>query len=121
MNGKKIRSQNRIESLLGSTIRIEGNIHFSGVLHVGGNVRGAVVALPGQPGTLIVSELGHIEGEVRAPRVIVFGVIVGTIHAAETLELQASSRLKGDVHYKRIDMRQGAVVEGHLVHESAPK
>jgi len=121
MNGEKIRTQNRIESLLGSTIRIEGNIHFSGVLHVGGNVRGAVVALSGQPGTLIVSEHGRIEGEVRAPRVIIFGVVVGTIHAAETLELQASSRLKGDVHYKSIDMRQGAVVEGCLVYEPVSK
>jgi cytoskeletal protein CcmA (bactofilin family) len=121
MNGEKIKTQNGIQSLLGSTTRIEGNIHFSGILRVEGNVCGAVVALPGRPGTLIVSEHARIEGEVRAPRVIVFGVVVGTIHAAETLELQASSRLKGDVLYKSIDMRQGAVVEGHLVHEPASK
>ena len=121
MNGEKIKTQNGIQSLLGSTTRIEGNIHFSGILRVEGNVCGAVVALPGRPGTLIVSEHARIEGEVRAPRVIVFGVVVGTIHAGETLELQASSRLKGDVLYKSIDMRQGAVVEGHLVHEPASK
>jgi cytoskeletal protein CcmA (bactofilin family) len=121
MFSEKIKTQNGMESLIGSTARIEGIIHFSGVLRVEGYVCGAVVALPGRPGTLIVSEPGHIDGEVRAPHVIVKGVVIGTIHAAEMLELQATSRLKGDVHYKNIDMRKGAVVEGHLVHEPASK
>lgn len=120
MSGEKIKIQYGVQSLIGSTTRIEGNIHFSGGLRVEGNVCGNVVALPDRPGTLIVSEHARIDGEVPAPRVIVIGVGVGTIRAAETLELQATSRLKGDVHYKSIHMRQGAVVEGHLVHEPAP-
>ena len=37
----------------------------------------------------------------------------------ETLELQAGSRVKGDVHYKSIEMLQGAVVEGRLVHRGS--
>lgn len=121
MNDNVIRPQDGTESLLGSTTRIEGKIHFSGVLRVEGSVCGTIVALLGRPGTLIVSEHGRIDGEVRAPRVIVFGVVVGPVHATETLELQATSRLKGDVLYKSIDMRQGAVVEGSLVHEPASK
>ncbi len=121
MFGEMIKTQNGMESLLGSTTRIEGNIHFRGVLRIEGSVCGAVIALLGQPGTLIISESGHIDGEVRAPHVIVNGVVIGTIHAAETLELKASTRLKGDVHYKNIDMRRGAVVEGCLVYEPESK
>ena len=41
----------------------------------------------------------------------------GAVHAVETLELQSSSRVKGDVHYKSIEMHQGAIVEGRLVHQ----
>ena len=37
----------------------------------------------------------------------------------ETLELQAGSRVKGDVYYKSIEIHQGAVVEGRLVHHAA--
>jgi cytoskeletal protein CcmA (bactofilin family) len=37
------------------------------------------------------------------------------VHATETLELQAGSKVKGDVYYKSIEIHQGAVVEGRLV------
>ena len=47
------------------------------------------------------------------------GTINGPVHATETLELQAGSRVKGDVYYKTIEIHQGAVVEGRLVHHAA--
>ena len=37
----------------------------------------------------------------------------------ETLELQSNSRVKGDIHYKSIEIQQGAVIEGRLVHHAA--
>jgi cytoskeletal protein CcmA (bactofilin family) len=47
------------------------------------------------------------------------GTINGPVHAAETLELQVGSRVKGDVHYKALEIQQGAVVEGRLVHHGS--
>ena len=113
---KESKPLNRIESLIGSTTRIEGNVYFSGGLRVDGLVRGNVAALPDQPGTLMVSEDARIDGEVQAAHIVVNGTINGPVHATESLELQASSRIKGDVHYKSIEMQQGAVVDGRLVH-----
>ena len=110
------RPQNRIDSLIGSTTRIEGNVFFSGRLRVDGAVIGNVAALPDQPGTLVVSEQARIDGEVQAAHVVVNGTINGPLRATETLELQAGSRVTGDVHYRSIEMQQGAVVEGRLVH-----
>ena len=110
------KPQNRIDSLIGTTTRIEGNVFFSGGLRVDGSVVGNVAALPDQPGTLVVSEQARIEGAVQAAHVVVNGTINGPLHATETLELQAGSRVTGDVHYKSIEMQQGAVVEGRLVH-----
>jgi cytoskeletal protein CcmA (bactofilin family) len=51
--------------------------------------------------------------------VVVNGTINGPVDSRESLELQASSRVKGDVHYKSIEIQQGAVVEGRLVHHGA--
>lgn len=116
MFGKTSKPQNRIDSLIGDTTRIEGNVFFSGGLRVDGLVRGNVAALPDQPGTLVVSEQARVDGEVQAAHVVVNGTINGAVHATESLELQAGSRVKGDVHYKNIEMQQGAVVEGRLVH-----
>src|SRR6188508_2286952 len=93
---KESKPQNRIDSLIGATTRIEGNVFFSGGLRVDGAVRGNVAALPDQPGTLVVSEHARIDGEV-----------------------QANSRVKGDIHYKSIEIQQGAVIEGRLVHLAA--
>ena len=120
MFGKKdSKPQNRIDSLIGATTRIEGNVFFSGGLRIDGTVRGSVSALPDQPGTLVVSEHARIDGEVQAAHVVVNGTINGPVDSRESLELQANSRVKGDVHYKSIEVQQGAVVEGRLVHHSA--
>ena len=119
MFGRENKPQNRIDSLIGATTRIEGNVFFSGGLRVDGAVRGNVAGLPDQPATLVVSEQARIDGEVQAAHVVVNGTINGPVDARETLELQAGSRVKGDIHYKSIEIQQGAVIEGRLVHHSA--
>lgn len=117
MFGKTSKPQNRIDSLIGGTTRIEGNVFFSGGLRVDGVVRGNVCALPDQPGTLVISEHARVDGEVQVAHLVVNGTINGAVHAVETLELQSSSKVKGDVYYKSIEMHQGAIVEGRLVHQ----
>ena len=116
---RESKPQNRIDSLIGATTRIEGNVFFSGGLRIDGAVRGSVAALPDQPGTVVVSEHARIDGEVHASHVVVNGTINGPVDARETLELQANSKVKGDIHYKSIEIQQGAVIEGRLVHHSA--
>ena len=116
---RQSKPQNRIDSLIGATTRIEGNVFFSGGLRLDGAVRGNVTSLPDQPGTLVISEHARIDGEVQAAHIVVNGTIHGPVNSLETLELQASSRVKGDVHYKSIEVQQGAVVEGRLVHHGA--
>mgnify|MGYP001480307136 CR=1 FL=1 len=50
---RESKPQNRIDSLIGATTRIEGNVFFSGGLRIDGAVRGNVAALPDQPGTVV--------------------------------------------------------------------
>ncbi|MEO8203748.1 MAG: polymer-forming cytoskeletal protein [Betaproteobacteria bacterium] len=119
MFGKSSKPQNRIDSLIGSTTRIEGNVFFAGGLRVDGMIRGNISALPDQPGTLVISEHARVDGEVQVAHLVVNGTIKGSVYATETLELQPNSRVEGDVHYKSIEMHQGAIVEGRLVHQDA--
>ena len=115
---KHSKPQNRIDSLIGATTRIEGNVFFSGGLRVDGTVRGNVCALPDQPSTLVVSEDARIDGEVQVAHLVVNGTINGPVNAVETLELQAGSRVKGDIRYSSLEMQQGAIIEGRLVHHA---
>jgi cytoskeletal protein CcmA (bactofilin family) len=113
--------QNRIDCLIGSGATIEGNIIFSGGLRVDGRVRGNVIAADGKPGTLVLSEQAHIEGEIRVSHVVINGTVVGPVHAAEYVELQAKASVTGDVHYKTLEIQLGAVVQGRLVYQSDSK
>src|SRR3989338_7229211 len=99
MFGKKpSKPQNRIDSLIGAGTRIEGNISFTGGLRVDGEIQGNVTAAPDQSSTLVVSEHARIEGEIRVAHLVANGAINGPVFASDSLELQANSRLQGDVH-----------------------
>ena len=112
------KPQNRIDSLIGVGTKIEGNITFTGGLRVDGEVIGNVTAVSDEPSTLVLSEKARIEGEISVSHLVVNGEISGPVYVAEFLELQSHSRVKGDVHYNNLEMHLGAVVEGHLVHQS---
>jgi cytoskeletal protein CcmA (bactofilin family) len=117
MFGKKPnKPQNRIDSLIGAGTRIEGNISFAGGLRVDGEIHGNVSTVAEQPSTLVVSENARIEGEIRVAHLVANGTINGPVFAAESLELQSNSRLRGDVHYTNLEMHLGAIVDGRLVH-----
>ena len=118
-NKKATKPQNRIDSLIGIGTKIEGNVTFVGGLRVDGEIKGNVIAAGGEPSTLVLSEQARIDGEIHVSHLVVNGAINGPIHAAEFVELQARSRVKGDVHYNTLEMHLGAVVEGRLVHNSS--
>jgi cytoskeletal protein CcmA (bactofilin family) len=116
---KAAKPQSRIDSLIGAGTRIEGDVQFTGGMRIDGEVCGKVAAAAGTPATLVVSEQARVEGEIRVSHLVVNGTVVGPVHAAEFLELQAKARISGDVHYNRIEMHLGAVVDGRLVHVPA--
>jgi cytoskeletal protein CcmA (bactofilin family) len=115
------KPQNRIDCLIGVGTTVEGNIIFTGGLRVDGRVRGNVSSADGKPGTLVLSEQAQIEGEIHVSHVVINGTIIGPVYAAEYVELQAKANVTGDVHYKKLEMQLGAVVQGRLVFETDGK
>lgn len=112
------KPQSRIDSLIGVGTIVEGNIRFSGGLRVDGEVKGSVLAAEGaSSSTLVISEQARVEGAVNVAHAVVNGTVVGPVRAGESLEMQPRARIVGDVTYTSIEMHQGAVIEGRLVHE----
>ncbi len=117
MFGKRhSKPKNCINTLIGAEARIEGNISFSGGLRVDGEVNGNIIAVPGKPSTLVLSEHGRVNGEISVTHLMLNGVVEGPVHAAEYLELQGKAKVTGDVHYKTLEIQLGATVEGKLFH-----
>ena len=117
-SSKNSKPQNRIDSLVGAGTGIEGNVSFAGGLRVDGEIKGNVIGDPSKPSTLVLSEHGRIEGEIRVTHLVVNGAIVGPVTAGEYLELQGKAKVTGDVCYKSLEIQLGAVIDGKLVHSA---
>ncbi len=114
--GKKKPGTERLDTLVGFETEIRGDIVFGGGLHVDGNVKGNVIARNDGLTSLVLSERGSVEGEVRVPHVVVNGLVVGNIYATESVELAQHARITGNVYYSRIEIAMGAEVNGKLIH-----
>ena len=106
-----------METLIGPQVVIRGDVHFSGGLYIEGKVYGAVVAEDDSDAVLTVSESGLIEGEVRAPVVVVNGQLKGDVHARERIELASNARVEGNIYYRVVEMAAGAAITGRLAAE----
>ena len=118
-NKKKPGRTAQIDSLIGQNTEIEGNVLFSGGLHVDGRIKGSVIAQENEDSLLTLSERGTIEGEVKVPNVVINGRVIGDVHAPGHVELASQARVDGNVYYSLIEMAMGAEVNGNLVHKSS--
>ena len=59
------KAKSTIDSLIGSSTSIEGDVRFKGGLRIDGNVKGNVVAEAGETSVLVISESAKVEGDVR--------------------------------------------------------
>jgi cytoskeletal protein CcmA (bactofilin family) len=124
MLGKKKQKPRRptgnFDTLISSRTTIEGDVHFSGGLHVDGHIRGKVLAEDGSDAVLRVSEVGEITGDIAAPHVIINGTVHGDVYAFTHLELAEKAAINGSVYYNLIQMAMGSSVNGNLVHQREP-
>jgi len=107
------KTQPLIKSLIAKGTSVHGNVSFSDGLRIDGEVRGDVRA-GGERSIVVISDSAVVQGAVHAAHVIVNGMVQGPVHAGELLELQPRGRVTGDVHYKMLEMHQGAVIAGQM-------
>ena len=108
----------RIDSLIGDGTTLTGNIVFTGGLRIDGTVVGDVHASNGEASTLVISEQAKVVGEIKVSHLVINGEVEGPVHASDYLELQSKAKIKGDIHYARLEMHVGAAVEGKLMVEA---
>ena len=105
-----------IDTLIGPQVTLQGDLYFSGGLYVEGRILGRVLAVDGERATVTLAEQGSVEGEIRAPVVVINGQLVGDVYASERVELASKARVQGNVHYQVVEMSAGAQLTGRLVH-----
>lgn len=103
-----------IRSLVGEGTLVCGELRFVDGLRIDGDVHGDVLADNDGPSMLVIGETARVRGKVRAGHVIINGEVHGPVLADELLELQPKARISGDVAYLRLEMHQGATIDGEL-------
>ena len=117
MFSKKQRRHTVVDTLVGTSTKINGDINFEGGCHVDGTVKGNVSADTESNSALSVSEEGNVEGGVTVPYVVLHGIVRGDVYATKRVELGPTARVIGNVYYNLIEMAIGAEINGKLVHQ----
>lgn len=112
-------NDNVVSTVIGPMTTIRGDLQFSGGLLVEGRVIGDVSSSSDDESLLILEESGHIEGEVTVHNIIVNGHVTGDIHVSGQAELSANAVINGTVYYDKLEMVNGARINGSLVHQQA--
>ena len=105
---------NTIDTLIGVTTEMKGDIAFSGGLRIDGKIKGNITARADDNSTLVLSENALVTGDVSVPHMIVNGKIKGNVRSAERLELQPKAEINGDVTYKVLEIAAGAQLNGTM-------
>ncbi len=108
---------NTIDTLVGVTTTIKGDVTFSGGLRIDGKVNGNIISEEDGTSTLVLSEHAMIKGDITVPHMILNGKIKGNVVCAERIELQPKAEIIGDLHYRVIEMALGASINGNLVRD----
>lgn len=107
--GKNELANYKAHSIVSRRTTIQGDIGFSGGLHVEGKVLGNIRS---EEGCVVVH--GEVHGDLFVPNAIINGTVVGNITCSKHLELSGAARVTGVVTYAQMEMHLGAQVTGEL-------
>ena len=93
--GNKFKSA-KVDTLIGNSAEVEGDVIYKGGLHVDGKVKGNVLADDDSDSMLILSERGVIEGEIRVPNVLLLNIRANRPWTAQNNALLAARDRPGD-------------------------
>lgn len=109
------------ETLISAKTEISGDVRVSGGLNVEGRIKGNILADPDSGSIVRISDKGLVEGEIRAPHIVINGEVKGDVYSSDHLELNKKAVINGDVHYVMMEMVMGAKVNGKLLYVASEK
>ena len=106
--GKKKRN-NAISTLIGTDVRIEGSLAFTGTIRLDGKVKGKIFT---DSGTIIVGEKAVIDADVTVDKAVIMGEVNGSVDAREKIEIYPPGRVVGDIQAPTVLIDSGVVFNG---------
>jgi len=96
------------ESIVGPSVKIDGDLKSQGNLRIDGTVTGKVKTSQ----NLFVGESAKISADVEAENAIISGIVQGNVKVSGALVLGKTGRLVGDMSCGTLQVEEGAYFGG---------
>lgn len=106
--GVKPSPPDQIISIIGPGMRVVGDCDADNAIRVEGSIQGNIRA--GK--AVVVGKDGVVEGDIFTQDAVIAGTVTGVLRAESRLEVQASSRIVGEIIAARMQLEEGAILNG---------
>ena len=96
-------------SVIGTEMQISGNIKCNGNLVLKGKVKGNI-----ECENMSISAEGNLKGNIKAFQCIIGGNFEGDVFA-DTLAIESTAKIKGNLHYNNLKAQGGAALDVQLI------
>jgi len=104
-----------IETIIGHTVKLEGDFVGDGDVIVEGIVNGNIATNK----FLRVGENAQINAEISAQNAFISGEVNGNLKISNKLEVTSTAKIKGDIEAAQISIETGAIFNGKCQMSSA--
>lgn len=108
MFNKNGASKDGIETVIGPSVKIEGNFACQGGIVIEGEVKGSIKT----SSFLEIGEKAVLAADVAAKQAKIGGEVRGNIKIDEYLEVTESAKLYGDIEAAFVSIARGALIKG---------
>jgi cytoskeletal protein CcmA (bactofilin family) len=108
---------NKERALIGSSIKIEGNLSGGEDLFVEGRVKGKIDL---NQHNVTIGSNGRIKADIHGRSIVVMGEVEGNIYGSEQIVLQKSSKVRGNLFAARVSLEDGSDFKGSIDMTSKP-
>ena len=106
------------ESTIAASTQFKGKISGIESLHVLGRIEGEVKSEK----SVRIHKGGTIKGDIECRRVIISGKLIGTIKAADHVEIRPEAHVTGNIQTDKIAIAEGSFFKGEIhTHQSPDK
>lgn len=101
------KNTEKLESLIGSSSSVKGEIQSKGTLRIDGSVEGDMAA-----DWVVIGEKALIKGNITARGIVVGGRVEGNLRAKEIVEIRNKGQVYGEISTSKLTIAEGGIFEG---------
>ena len=98
-------------SVIGAGMKVTGDVETDGAVRIDGTIIGNVRA--GK--AVVIGKSGQVDGNIFTQDAVLSGGVSGSVVAESRLEVQATAVVSGDIQARRMQLEEGASLQGQVM------